>query len=162
DKLFRNAAERQADLEAVFMHHQVPELVLQDDGHLLRVLRHQARRQLHPFCLGQERNVEMMIAGQTALGRVVEHPTKHSAHRIARKDIISDVIGHSPIRPLAGRSRQSARADSLTKLCYRGRVPRSAASAVLCPIREMKWRLLLPGASEPRLTELNPSGLYFG
>jgi hypothetical protein len=22
-----------------------------------------------------------------------------------------------------------------------------------------KWRLLLPGASEPRLTELNPSGL---
>jgi hypothetical protein len=24
---------------------------------------------------------------------------------------------------------------------------------------EMKWRLLLPGASEPRLTELNPSGL---
>jgi hypothetical protein len=24
---------------------------------------------------------------------------------------------------------------------------------------EIKWRLLLPGASEPRLTELNPSGL---
>jgi hypothetical protein len=24
---------------------------------------------------------------------------------------------------------------------------------------ETKWRLLLPGASEPRLTELNPSGL---
>src|SRR5271169_491779 len=26
----------------------------------------------------------------------------------------------------------------------------------------MKWRLLLPGASEPRLTELNPSGLQDG
>src|SRR5277367_6562935 len=26
----------------------------------------------------------------------------------------------------------------------------------------MKWRLLLPGASEPRLTELNPSGLWIG
>ena len=25
--------------------------------------------------------------------------------------------------------------------------------------REERWRLLLPGASEPRLTELNPSGL---
>ncbi len=25
--------------------------------------------------------------------------------------------------------------------------------------RKEKWRLLLPGASEPRLTELNPSGL---
>jgi hypothetical protein len=27
------------------------------------------------------------------------------------------------------------------------------------PEGEMKWRLLLPGASEPRLVELNPSGL---
>src|SRR4051794_37429281 len=26
-------------------------------------------------------------------------------------------------------------------------------------IRQMKWRLLLPGASEPRLAELNPLGL---
>src|SRR2546430_10530463 len=26
----------------------------------------------------------------------------------------------------------------------------------------MKWRLLLPGASEPRLTELNPLGLQNG
>jgi hypothetical protein len=25
--------------------------------------------------------------------------------------------------------------------------------------KKVKWRLLLPGASEPRLTELNPSGL---
>src|SRR5215813_7536868 len=28
--------------------------------------------------------------------------------------------------------------------------------------KSLKWRLLLPGASEPRLTELNPSGLYIG
>src|SRR5579859_3944630 len=27
---------------------------------------------------------------------------------------------------------------------------------------EVKWRLLLPGASEPRLTELNPLGLQDG
>jgi hypothetical protein len=26
-------------------------------------------------------------------------------------------------------------------------------------MNKIKWRLLLPGASEPRLTELNPSGL---
>jgi hypothetical protein len=33
---------------------------------------------------------------------------------------------------------------------------------LMCNIRitnKVKWRLLLPGASEPRLTELNPSGL---
>ena len=35
----RDAAERQADLEALLGHDQVPELVLQDDGHLLGILR---------------------------------------------------------------------------------------------------------------------------
>ena len=37
-----------------------------------------------------------------------------------------------------------------------------AAAMLMSKIRMMnkvKWRLLLPGASEPRLTELNPSGL---
>ena len=29
-------------------------------------------------------------------------------------------------------------------------------------VNGIKWRLLLPGASEPRLTELNPSGLQSG
>ena len=42
-----DAAERQADLEAILGHHQVPELVLQDDRHLFRILRQQPRRQLH-------------------------------------------------------------------------------------------------------------------
>src|SRR5438105_10583240 len=32
----------------------------------------------------------------------------------------------------------------------------------ICHLISGKWRLLLPGASEPRLPELNPSGLQFG
>src|SRR6202035_3410085 len=55
--------------------------------------------------------------------------------------------------------------------CYPGGGPKSAGlpppAEILAagPIgrrnreAKMKWRLLLPGASEPRLTELNPSGL---
>src|SRR5215472_15868837 len=57
-----NAAERQADLEAILRHHQIPELVLQDDGHLLRVLREQPRRQLYALGLGEEGDEEMMLA----------------------------------------------------------------------------------------------------
>ena len=40
----RNAVERQADLEGVLGDRQVPELVLEDDRHLLRILRAQPRR----------------------------------------------------------------------------------------------------------------------
>ena len=43
----RHAAERQADLERLVAHLQVPELVLQHDGHFLRILLAQARRQPH-------------------------------------------------------------------------------------------------------------------
>src|SRR5215468_3278878 len=40
----RHAAERHADLEAALGHHEIPELVLQDDGHLGGILREHARR----------------------------------------------------------------------------------------------------------------------
>ena len=46
---FRNPAERQPDLEPVVRYHQIPELVLQDDRHLLRILRQQPRRQFYAF-----------------------------------------------------------------------------------------------------------------
>ena len=60
---------------------------------------------------------------------------------------------------------------ALWPLCYPGRTLRSAgqrggfwSSCALAPgqMHKWKWRLLLPGASEPRLTELNPSGLQDG
>jgi len=41
-----DAAERQADFKTVLRHHEVPELMLEDDGHLFRILREQPRRQV--------------------------------------------------------------------------------------------------------------------
>src|SRR5580698_3683628 len=60
--------------------------------------------------------------------------------------------------------------DSPFVACYPASRPKSAAineaakSAVrrLAGKQKVKWRLLLPGASEPRLTELNPLGLQNG
>src|ERR1700692_3424589 len=47
--------------------------------------------------------------------------------------------------------------DSPVRLCYPAGGGNSAKRRKLPG--KFKWRLLLPGASEPRLTELNPSGL---
>src|SRR5207237_7915578 len=70
-----------------------------------------------------------------------------------------------PARRLRGRKR-----DSPISPCYSGGKARSAGivggnCSSRCPATtqmQMKWRLLLPGASEPRLTELNPLGLQNG
>jgi hypothetical protein len=99
-----DAAERQPDLEAIFRHHQVPELVLQDDGHLLRILREQARRKPYAVRLRQEGDEEMMLARQSVLGSVAQHATEHSAQRVARQHVISDVIGRhvSPCKSSIG------------------------------------------------------------
>ena len=57
-----NAAERQADFETILGHRQVPELVLEDDGHLFRILRQQPRRQLDAVGGRQKGDEEMMLA----------------------------------------------------------------------------------------------------
>src|SRR5262249_39653144 len=88
-----DAAERKPDLEAILGHHQVPELVLQDDGHLVRILREQARRELHALGLGNEGDEEMVLARQTMWGGVVQALAQHAAKRVARKYIITNMIG---------------------------------------------------------------------
>ena len=94
DQLFRNAAERQADLETLLVHRQIPELVLQDDGHFFRVLRAQAFGNAHAVAVGVERDVEMMIARQALLGGVGEHVAHHAAQRLLGQEIVADLVGH--------------------------------------------------------------------
>ena len=53
------------------VHLQVPELVLQDDRHLLRILRAQPRRDHDAGMIGAERDVEMVLAGQAVGGGVL-------------------------------------------------------------------------------------------
>ena len=67
--------------------------MLKDDSHFLRILRQQARGELHALGLRQECNVEMMLAGQSMFGGVREHMFQYAAQRVAREDIITNVIG---------------------------------------------------------------------
>ena len=87
------AAERQADLETILRHHQIPELMLQNDRHLFRILRQKPRRQLYAIGGGQEGDEEMMLAGQAVFGSVGQHAAQHPAQRVTRQHVITDMIG---------------------------------------------------------------------
>ena len=78
-----HAAERQADADqpGLVVHLQVPELVLQDDRHLLRILRAQSRRYHHAGMVGAERQIEVVLAGQAVGGGIGYRPRHHLAHR---------------------------------------------------------------------------------
>jgi hypothetical protein len=89
----RDAAERQPDFKAVLGHHQVPELVLENDRHFFRILREQPRRQFDALRGGKKRNEEMMLPGQAVLGGVDQYAAQHSAQRVTRQHIVSDMIG---------------------------------------------------------------------
>jgi len=63
-QLGRHAAEGQADADhaGVAIDMRIPELVLQDDGHLVRVARQQLLGPLDPGGPGLEGQVEVMCA----------------------------------------------------------------------------------------------------
>ena len=62
----RHAAEGEFHLEALIGHLQVPELVLQHDGHLLGILLLEALRHRDPIRPRVEGDVEVMLAGETS------------------------------------------------------------------------------------------------
>src|SRR6185437_11011240 len=85
----------------------------------------------------------MMVARQDLLlDDFVEHLAHDAAQRLLGQEIVAEVVGH---------------ARSGLRLGLGGRMLSHESEK-----RARKWRLLLPGASGPRLTELNPPGLQFG
>src|SRR6478735_8804239 len=110
----------------------------------------------------------MMFPGQTVLGGIGQDAAQHTAQRVARQHVVSDVIGRHglPCRmSMSPSGRRKCRSPTRTvcRMLLRLKAWVSTVSGEYSgknpPVRERKWRLLLPGASEPRLTELNPSGL---
>ena len=92
---FGYAAERQAHFEGLLGHREVPELMLQDDGHVLRILRPHAFGKPHAGRRGAEGDLEMMLAGKAILGDVGKHRAHDAAQGRLREDIVANVIeGH--------------------------------------------------------------------
>src|SRR5258706_5864129 len=171
--------------------------MLEDDRHLLGVLRQQSRRKLHALGGRQEGDEEMVLAGEPVLGGIGQYTAQHPAQRVASQHVVSDMIGGN-VRScrilLPADRRRHRQPDSPVRPCYPGGAPRSVGVAaaggnssqgmarsifarkcsqpMICAYSakpaptfaeyapgKLKWRLLLPGDSEPRLAELNPLGL---
>src|SRR5215510_6062048 len=98
----------------------------------------------------------MMVARQALLGRVGEHAAHYAAQGLLGQKVIADLVGHAGERRIWTRT-------MLARAMHPAPSPQGPRNAALSQsdIRQLneKWRLLLPGASGPRLTELNPSGL---
>ena len=97
---FRNAAERQSDLEQFVGDLHVPELMLEHDGHLFRIAFVQPVGDLYAVRRGVEGDEEMVIAGKPAFGGIGQHVADHAAQGVLDQNVVTDVIdGHGAVKP---------------------------------------------------------------
>ncbi len=87
-----DAIEGEADFEVFLGDRQVPELVLEDDRHFLRVARLETRRHPHAFGAGVESDEEMMLAREPLGGGFGEHRANHAAQRVLGQEVITDIV----------------------------------------------------------------------
>ena len=77
-----------------------PELMLKDDGHLLRILLHKEVRDLHAWKSRTKRQAEMMRSDQPMLLDMLQRATYHAAERRVGQRLVAD-ISPSSWNPLA-------------------------------------------------------------
>src|SRR5260370_21611335 len=102
------------------------------------------------------------------LGGVRQYAAQHPAQRIARQHVVSDMIGRhyqSCRVPMLPRMRVARLANFPMLPRRRAQVSRRKPEVAEIPAKcrslgKIKWKLLLPGASEPRLAELHPLRPY--
>jgi hypothetical protein len=90
----RHLIERQADLEAVVQHAQIPEPVLDDDRHLVGKALRQVARNLDPRSRGLEGDVEVMTARQPA---ALLDDRQHAADHRAQRFLDDFVVGNQAV-----------------------------------------------------------------
>jgi len=89
-------AETERDGEAVFLDNEIPELVLQDDGHLLRILLMQPVGDAHARPVGVEGDIEVMVAGRPRCPASLM-PCARPTQRLLDHAVISQpALGHRP------------------------------------------------------------------
>src|SRR3546814_2734369 len=96
-----HVVEAQGHGERRLVQFQVPELVLDDDGHFVRILRAQMLRQPHVRMIGAECDVEMMVARQAMPADLDQRLAQHAAQRALDHSDVSQQISHEfgSIRP---------------------------------------------------------------
>src|SRR5258705_13662597 len=122
----------------------------------------------------------MVLARKAIPGGIFKYRAHHAAQGLLGQDVISDVVdGHGGsilvlirrFKPSLNLTRHTPGASALPAMFAAIRQFRWAAAARFPVSKRLlgspptrllqygRWRLLLPVASEPRLPELNPSGL---
>ena len=97
----RDAREGQPDLEGVLGDAEIPELMLEDDGHLLRVLFAQAVRQANAGKIRPERDVEMVFARKPVLAGIDQHLAHDTLQGVLHQEIVADQVFPGHERALA-------------------------------------------------------------
>jgi hypothetical protein len=93
DQAFGLAGEMEAHFESVLGDDEVPELVLQDDRHLVGKAAPDRGRRDDAGRLGLERDVEVMVADQPRARGVGEHSAHHGAQRVLHQKVVADEVG---------------------------------------------------------------------
>ncbi len=108
----RDLVEREANAEAVILNLQVPELVLQDNGHFVRKTLTQALWNVHAGGTGFERDIEVVHARKHASTgcNLAQHTANNRAQGLLHDFVVGDqtigCIAHSPTTGLGDGSGQ--------------------------------------------------------
>src|SRR5690606_17950602 len=90
---FRRVGEGEADFELRFGDLQVPELVLDDDCHLLGIFCLQVLRDANARCAGQEGDEEMVVTRQPAGRRYFRQNLANDATKsVLSPNVVTDMI----------------------------------------------------------------------
>ena len=93
DQSFGLAGEVEVHFERVLGDHQVPELMLQDDRHLVGKAALDRGRNDDPRRVGLERDVEVMVADEAGARSVGEHLAHHGAQRVLHQEVVANEVG---------------------------------------------------------------------
>ena len=81
------------DFERVLGDHEVPELVLEDDRHLVGKAALDRGRNDDSWRLGLERDLEVMVANEPRARGVGEHLAHDGAQRVLHQEVVADEVG---------------------------------------------------------------------
>ena len=90
-KVLRHIAEGQGHAEILVTDLQIPELVLQHDGHFAGIAFAQVLRNLGLGVVGAEGDIEMVVAGQAVLRDEFERPPDDATQSVLDHAIVSQV-----------------------------------------------------------------------
>src|SRR5262249_19795131 len=89
---FRDAIKGKPDIEMILLNREIPELVLEHDGHVVRVARPKTRRYAHAVNASIESDKKMVIPLKRRTRHIGEHSPNDATKRILGQKVVADVV----------------------------------------------------------------------